>query len=185
MKNVPFKKIMMFIIMTVAVSTVTIAQEKGDKAIGANLVIGSGKSFTNFGLGAKFLLNVTDPVRLAAEFDYFLKKDGITMWDASVYGHYLIPLTEKFTLYPSAGLGLINTKASNGQAINDSLGEWGDILGIAVSEDGSTSSSNFAFSLGAGLEYELTEKLLLSGEYRYKIKDGSRSNFALGVAYKF
>ncbi|WP_419033743.1 outer membrane protein [Dysgonomonas gadei] len=185
MKNVLFKRMVMLIIMTVAVSAVAIAQEKGDKAIGANLVIGSGDSFTNYGLGAKFLYNVTDPVRLAAEFDYFLKKDGITMWDASVYGHYLIPLTEKFTLYPSAGLGLINTKASNGQAINESLGELGNILGIAVSEDGSTSSSDFVFSLGGGAEYELTDNLALNGEFRYKIKDGSRINIALGIAYKF
>ncbi|MFC4676393.1 hypothetical protein [Dysgonomonas termitidis] len=105
MKNVLFKRMVMLIIMTVAVSTVTIAQEKGDKAIGANLVIGSGNSFTNYGLGAKFLYNVTDPIRLSAEFDYFFKKDFVTMWDASVYGHYLIPVAEKFTLYPSVGFG--------------------------------------------------------------------------------
>lgn len=184
MKNVLFKRMVMLIIMTVAVSAVTIAQEKGDKAIGANLVIGSGDSFTNYGLGAKFLYNVTDPIRLSAEFDYFFKKDFVTMWDASVYGHYLIPVAEKFTLYPSVGLGLINTKASFGQDINESLGELSGILGVDVS-GASASSSDFVFSLGGGAEYELTDNLALNGEFRYKIKDGSRINIALGIAYKF
>jgi outer membrane protein X len=157
-------------------SMVAVAQEKGDKAVGANLIIGSGDSYSNVGIGAKFLYNVTDPIRLSAEFDYFLKKDFISMWDLSAYGHYLFPVTEKFTLYPSVGLGIINTKAS--------IPDVGGILSSAGVET-SVSSSDFAFSLGGGVDYELTDNLVLNGELRYKIMDGSRLNIVAGIAYKF
>lgn len=180
MKSILIKRVTMVIIAVVAMSMAAVAQEKGDKAFGANLVMGSGDSYTNFGFGAKFLYNVTDPIRLSAEFDYFLKKDFISMWDVSVYGHYLFPVAEKFTLYPSVGLGLINTKAS----FNDVLGGLGDALGVDM-PDTSASSNDFAFSLGAGADYEITDNLLLNGELRYKIMDGSRLNIAVGIAYKF
>ncbi len=177
MKSVLLKSMALIIIALVATSTVAVAQQKGDKAVGVNLLLGSGDSFSNYGVGAKFLYNVTDPIRVSAEFDYFLKKDHISMWDASVYGHYLFPVNEQFTLYPSVGLGFINTKASIGGV----LGDLGDMLGI----DTSASSTDFAFSLGGGAEYKLTDKMALNGELRYKIKDGNRLNIVVGVAYKF
>jgi outer membrane protein X len=173
----------MIIIAVAAMSTGAVAQEKGDAAIGANLLTGSGSGYTNVGIGAKFLYNVTDPVRMSAEFDYFLKKDNVSMWDFSAYVHYLIPVVDRFTLYPSVGLGLINTKVS-GDAISGSLGESGNILGIDISES-SASSNDFAFSVGGGADYELTDNLVLNGGFRYKVKNNGRLNIVAGIAYKF
>jgi hypothetical protein len=32
----------------------------------------------------------------------------MTMWDLSVNGHWLFPLGDKITVYPLAGLGILN-----------------------------------------------------------------------------
>jgi opacity protein-like surface antigen len=70
-------------------------------------VLGSGDSYSNYGIGAKFQYNVTKPIRLEGSFTYFLKKDLISMWDLSVNAHYLFPIADKLTVYPLAGLGLL------------------------------------------------------------------------------
>jgi outer membrane protein X len=160
------------------------AQEKGSMAAGGNLVFGTGDSFTNFGIGGKFQYNVTDPIRLEGSFTYFLpKKQGISgiaetsvsMWDLSVNAHYLVPVADKLKVYPLAGLGIMGTRAS----ADVDLGEWG-------SYGGSASTSEFGFNIGGGVDYELTDKLILNAELKYRIgSDWSRFLISAGLAYKF
>lgn len=160
------------------------AQEKGDLAVGGNLAVGLGDQLTNFGLGAKVQYNVIKPVRLEGAFTYFLPKkqgvDGIaessvSMWDLSLNGHYLIPVGEKLTLYPLAGVGLLGTKAS----VDLDFGEFGDF-------GGSASSSDFGFNLGAGIDLKLSSKIFLNLEAKYKLS-GTWNRFiaSAGVAYRF
>ena len=151
-------------IMAIAVTiSLSAAAQQGDKAVGGNLVVGMGDSWTNIGLGAKFLYNVTDPIRLAGEFDYFFKKDYVSWWDFSVYGHYLFPVATQVSLYPSLGLGMVGAKSDFGG-----------------------SYSEFAFSLGGGVDYALSSNLSLNGELRIKLYDGyNRTNLAIGLSYKF
>ena len=169
MKSVVLKRMAIAIIAVVTMSASAVAQKQGDMAAGGNLLIGMGDSYTNIGIGAKFFYNLTDPIRLAGEFDYFLKKDYQTMWDFSVYGHYLFPVADKLVAYPSVGLGLVGWKSSF---------DFGYL-------SASASSNDFALSLGGGVDYALTPTLALNGELRYKIMDGSRLNIVVGVAYKF
>ena len=158
------------IAMMMSVSTAN-AQMQGEKAIGGSLVLGTGGSYSHFGIGAKFLYNVTDPIRLGAECDFFLKKDYMTWWDFSVYGHYLFT-AGNVLLYPLVGLGGTSAKMSMGNF--------------------SASTSGFVFTLGGGVEFELSPNLSLNLELRYKSIDfsdigvtGNRTNFAAGLAYKF
>jgi outer membrane protein X len=162
--------IALFAMLTMSVSVWS--QQKGDMAAGGNLLIGTGNGFTNFGLGAKFLYNVTDPIRLTGEFDYFLKKSNLSMWDFSVYGHYLFPVAETITVYPVIGLGIIGSTVD--------FGEYAGYLGNT-----SASGSDFAFSLGGGADFQLTDKLFATGEIRLKLNDGSRFYILGGVAYRF
>lgn len=174
MKNV-FRKAAIAVFAIMVMSATISAQEQGDMAVGGNVVIGVGDSFTNYGLGAKFQYNVTSPLRLEGSFTYFLKKDYVTMWDLSLNAHWLFPIAENIAVYPLAGIGLLNS----GVDIDLGLGE----LGIA---DVSSSQSDLVFNLGGGIDYRLTNKLILNAEVKYKISDlWDRSVISVGLAYKF
>ncbi|GHV48630.1 hypothetical protein FACS1894181_04920 [Bacteroidia bacterium] len=165
MKSI-FRKVAIVTIALVTMSVAAGAQEKGDMAAGGNLVLGSGDSFTNIGIGAKFQYNVTTPIRLEGSFTYFLKKDYLTMWDLSANAHWLFPVADKITVYPLAGLGILNYGSSYGSY--------------------SASTSDIAFNLGGGIDYKLTDKLILNAELKYKISDTwDRLLLSAGLAYKF
>jgi outer membrane protein X len=97
------------------------------------------------------------------------------MWDLSVNGHRLFPVADKITVYPLAGLGVLGTTVSTPTI---DLGEWG-------SYDASASTSDFTFNLG-GIDYKLTDNLILNAELKYKISDiWDRLMISAGIAYKF
>ena len=168
MKSILIRRIAIAFIAMATMNATAIAQKKGDMAAGGNLLIGTGNSYTNLGIGAKFFYNITDPIRLAGEFDFFPMQNHTSMWDLSTYGHYLFPVADKVILFPSVGLGLIGATYSS-----------------AIPSLHSNSSGDFALSLGGGIDYELTYNLVLNGELRFKIEDGSRLNLVVGLAYKF
>ena len=136
--------------------------QQGEKGIGGNLIIGTGDDYTHFGVGAKFVYNVSDPIRLAVEFDFFPKKDQVSWTDFSMYGHYLISVNERNAVYPAFGLGMVGVQA------------------------GGASASEFAFSFGGGFDHAVSSNLLLNFELRFKILDGlNRTNFLVGLTHKF
>ena len=148
---------------------ISASAQKGEMAIGGNLLYGGGNHYDHFGIGVKFFGNITDHIRLAGESDLFPKQDYLTCWEHSAYGHYLFPVSQKVALYPSVGLGVMGWHAK--------------IPGF-----GKTSNIKFALSLGGGVDFDLTSRLLLSGEFRWKIipghDSGNRINLAIGLAYK-
>ena len=165
MKRTFLRSMAIAVIAVLTMSMPAQAQQKGDMAAGGNLVIGTGDSYTNIGIGAKFQYNVTDPIRLEGSFTYFLEKDHVSMWDLSVNGHYLFPVADQITVYPLAGLCILGVKVSG----------WG----------GSASDSDIAFNLGGGIDYKLTDKLTLNAEAKYKICNGwDRALLSVGVAFK-
>ncbi|MDR1983829.1 MAG: porin family protein [Prevotellaceae bacterium] len=166
------KKAAIVVIAMVTMNVAAQAQEKGDMAVGANVVFGSGDNFSNYGIGAKFQYNVLDPLRLEANFTYFLEKDLISMWDFSVNAHWLFPVADKLTVYPLAGLGMLGTSVD--------LGEFGEYFG------GSASDTEFGFNLGGGIDFKLTDKLILNAEVKYKLgSDWNRLLLSAGIAYRF
>ncbi len=164
------KKFMLLFVaaMCVAVTSTTQvqAQEKGDMAAGVQFALGTGDSFTNVGLGAKFQWNVIDRLRLEPSFNFFFKKDFVSMWDFNANVHYQFPVGGKVDLYPLAGLSVLGTKAS--------------VLGFSASD------SEIGLNLGGGVDFDLSERLVLNVEAKYKI-GGEWSRFILsaGVGYKF
>jgi outer membrane protein X len=176
MKTVFLKRVAILVIAVVTISVSAVAQpKKGDMDAGVNLLFGSSSGWSNAGLGAKFRYNVIDPIRLVGEFDYFLKKDYVSFWDFSVYGQYLFPVAEKIVVYPEVGLGVLGSTVSIPTVTVPGYGSYG----------GSTSGSDFAFTLGGGADYELTPTLTLNGELRIKLVTGSMFNIVVGLAYKF
>lgn len=172
------------------------AQEKGDMAVGLNLgvapCIESGASVTNFGIGAKFQYNVSNPIRLEAAFDYGFKNKGAEVMTLGVNAHYIFKVSSKISVYPLVGLGYAHCKATVSN-ISDIYGDGLKELldGRSYSNDYGTksesgSSSKFFFNVGVGGQYDLSDKVAVNLEIKYQyIKDFNRLPISLGIAYKF
>ena len=172
MKTVFLKRMAIVIIAVATMSVSAAAQKQGEMAAGANLLFGTTSGYSNVGLGAKFLYNVTDPIRLSGEFDYFLKSNYVNYYDFSVYGHYLFPVAEKIVAYPEVGLGVLGSTVSF-----PTIPGWGT--------PNSASGSDFALSIGGGADYALSPNLTLNAGLRLKLVSGSWFNIFAGIAYKF
>ena len=160
MKTRILKVFCVFAMLTIVVSVN--AQQKGDMAVGIDLVGGTSDFYSNYGVGAKFQYSITDHIRLEPSFIYFLKKNDIYMWDLSANVHYLFPVNDKIVLYPLAGIGM--------------LGLGGNRF----------SGSEVAFNMGGGAQYLINEKLSANFEIKYVIRnDWNRTLVSAGVAYKF
>ena len=187
------------------------AQEKGEMAAGVNLGISTGSSVTSFGVGGKFQYNVakvgSGTIRGEGAFNYYLGDGGY--WDLSVNGHYLISLpVPKLAVYPLAGLSIVGLGGSVG---NDA--DW-EIYpddpnynpnlpygGGKAPDSGSV--TKVGFNIGAGVGYDLTDRITANFELKYRITsatkvdlmgewggiEGKVSNnkfiIQVGVTYKF
>lgn len=174
------KKLLLMTVFALCTLTMHAQTGKGDMAAGLNLSLGTGDSFTNIGIGAKFQWNVINNLRLEPSFNYYFKKDHVSMWDLSANVHYLFGISDKFILYPLAGLGVLGVKASWDNPYGDLLEDWG------VEPSYSSSSTNFAFNIGGGAEYKVTSAISVGLEIKYKIASNwNRALFTLGAAYHF
>jgi outer membrane protein X len=170
MKKMFLKRVAIAAIAMFTISMAAVAQEKGDMAAGASVLLGTGDSYTNIGVGAKFRYNILDNIRAEAQLNYWLPKTYVSMIDVSVNGHYLFNVAEGLTVYPLAGLGILHSRWD--------AGGWGYSLAY--------SHSYFAFNLGGGVDYQLAGNLSLNGELGYKIADyWNRLSISAGVVYKF
>ena len=140
------------------------AQSQGDVAVGADVSIGVGDSYTNIGLGAKLRYNIVDKIRLEGAYTSYLKNKGYSMWDLTGYAHYLFNVADGFTLYPLAGLGVFGSKGSGANK------SYNDIV----------------VTFGAGVDYELTDHISFNTEIKYKIVDfKDRLVFSAGFTFNF
>ena len=166
------------IAIALCISLTAAAQYQGDMAAGLNAVGGSygGGDVPGIGFGAKLLYNVTDPVRLAGEFDYSKGQGGkgyidipYNFLDVSLYGHYLFHLNENMVIYPLVGVGLWKVKME------------AKFIGQSFSDSGNRTVA----TIGFGSEYALTDRLGVGGEVRLKLHGGSHYIVAVGISYKF
>lgn len=152
------KKILIALVMMISFAVSANAQS----AVGINANLGMGNHYDNYGLGVKYQYSFTDHWRGEASFNYFFKKDGVSMYDANVVAHYLIPLgSSGFTLYPLLGVGLVGASAAG------------------------NSSSDLGFNYGLGIEYPLTESMKINCEFKGQTADGTREFVSLGLTFPF
>lgn len=183
------------ILMTLCITLITIgaAAQKGEKAVGANISYGS--EWKNIGIGAKGQYNITDNIRGEASFDYFLKKEGMTMWDINANIHYLFDVAEKIKVYPLAGIGYVHFGASSDGDYDydddyNSLTRAGGYDGLYDNDyddyDDSSSDGKIAINIGGGVQYALTEKISINAEVKYQIIENSNQIVpSIGIAFKF
>ena len=177
MKN--FFKVAVAAIALTAISFTANAQQKGDMAAGAKVAFATGNGYSNLGIGAKFQYNVMDPLRLEAEFTYFLPKKTLgvstNMWDFTVNAHWLFRVGDRVNVYPVAGLGVLGATAKTDKI---DLGEWGSV-------GGSYSASDFALNLGGGVDFFLSDSFFINIEAKYMIADGGCFMPSAGVGFAF
>ena len=169
------------------------AQEKGDMAAGLNLGVApcleSGANVTNFGIGAKFQYNVTNPLRLEAGVNYGFKNKGLDVLDVAANVHYLFKVGEKLRVYPLAGIGFArlggNVEFDYDYDDDDDYG-WRSRDWEYDEEDASGSVTKFLFNVGAGAEYPVSDRLSVGAEIKYQyIQHFSRLPISIGVTYRF
>jgi len=162
-------KKVLFVAVALLAITGAQAQMKGDNAVGAGLVIGTG-DLDNVGIGIKYQYNITTPIRIEPTMTFFFKNDYKSAWDLMANVHYILPVADSFNLYPIAGIGIQRYK-----------GHLSDIL-VNVKDITSTS---FQFNIGLGAEYWFDHNWAGFFEFKYKLADWDFANFVFGVAYKF
>ena len=207
------KKLVLAVMAMAGVVCGVQAQEKGDFSVGLNAnyrMWDNASDFNNLGFGAKVRYNLTDPLRLEANFNYTLEKDEYKAMDYTVNAHYLFKLGEKFVLYPTVGLGFVNVKCDFAGAYDDAMddamdeyrdlmGQYGDILGEYgdmmedAYEDAKSASDDswneFMWQVGVGAEYPITDAIGVNAEFKYNKAGGDIDDswfmLNVGVTYTF
>lgn len=164
--------------------------QKNEKAIGINLGYGSGSYHKSFKVGAEFKYNITDAIRIAPGFDYFLKSDGIGLWSANVNGHYLfnIKSVEGLKVYPLFGFTLLGSIGDGVVDMSDI--DYSDLPGydeyIDEEVNGGGNATKFGCNLGAGIQYSILDNIDLGFELKYQfVKDFDQFVLGINAAYKF
>ena len=153
------------------------AYGQGKFAVGINGLYGT--QIKSFAVGAKVQYDITSHFRAEDAFNYFFKKDGVSMWENNVNVHYLFYLGEKFRIYPLAGFTIVGTKIDTKSAVP---AEYQQYIGDA----GKSSKTYFGGNVGGGIEYLITPHLAVGVEGKYSIvKDVDQAVCGLGVTYKF
>lgn len=195
------KVLLLLAVALMSLSGTVQAQSKGDMAVGINLGVApcleKGAKVNNFGIGAKFQYNVTTPIRLEADVDYWFKDKGMDVFDISANVQYLFHcLDGRLTFYPTLGIGY----GRIGGGIGGDF-DWEDYLpdyydrGMTrawyddyddYDDDFSTSANRFLLNVGVGAEYAFTSKISAGLEIKYQyMKDFSRLPITIGVSYRF
>lgn len=189
------KKILLTVCLALA-GLCSFAQEKGDMSVGVNVgvapCIESGASVTNFGLGAKFRYHVTAPIRLEADFDYWLKSNEVDLLTFSVNANYLFKVADKISVYPVVGVGYARVGGGIGydEDIFSNLDLPSYITGSKdindlINNESSNAMNRVLVNVGVGADYTLTDKISVGAEVKFQyIKDFNRIPFKIGVTYK-
>lgn len=154
----------LFLTLCVALFSVgAFAQEKGEMAVGGSLNFNTKSSM--FGIGARYQYFIIDNLRGDGEFTYYFKKDGVSAFTVLASANYLFNVADKINVYPIAGLGIGHSSAGSGEH--------------------SVSTTDFIGQIGAGGQYDFTDKV--AGNFDAKVQFGSGTAFVLaaGIIYKF
>ncbi len=157
------KKYLFFAILAL-VTAIGAHAEARDIAVAGQFAYGSKNSMA--GLGLQVQIEPITNWRIAPEFIYYLKNDGMSALNANLNIHYVIPTSNSFALYPMAGFTFSHFMFDS---------KWVD-----------SSSSRCGANIGIGAQYRIKEQLHFFTEQRFQIlKDWNQSVTLLGLKYTF
>ena len=150
-----------FLAVLAIVTALGASAEKGDIAAGAQFAYASKNSMA--GLGLQLQVEPVNRFRIAPEFMYYFKNDGLSAINANVNLHYVIPTSTTFAIYPLVGFTYTNFNVEHGGNV--------DRCGANV---------------GMGAEYRLQDRLSFFSEERFQIIENyNQSVTVLGLKYTF
>lgn len=165
------KFVWIVMLMTTFLAGSALAQQTGNSFVGS---IGYQTEFERFGIQMQGRYQLCSVARLAPDVTFFFPKNQVAGLDINLNLHYLIPI-QKLTLYPLAGIGLQTNFYGNSTIINNN----GNLT--TQNETG----SHFAFNLGAGLSYPLSENCYLNAESKFMVGYKHNMNFMIGIGHTF
>ena len=157
------KRYIFMAILAIA-STINVNAEQGDVSGAAQFVYASKHSMA--GLGAQIQYEPITNFRIAPEFIYFFKDDGLSALNVNLNLHYVIPTSNTVAIYPLVGF---------------SYGHY-----MADAFEGTVSDDHCGANVGLGAQYRIQERLYFFSEERFQImKDFNQSVTVLGLKYTF
>ena len=129
-----------------------------------------------FGLDVRLLYGINENIRLDLSDHYYFKKEYKYLDDLNLNVHYLFDVADNLQLYPLAGVTLLLWKVEFDD-YNFQTDTW---------FKNSFSDSKFGVNLGGGVQYALTDQLMLNGEVKFQlISDTNQLVLSAGLIYKF
>jgi len=157
------KKYIFMAIMAIA-ATINVHAEQGDISAGAQFVYASKHSMA--GLGSQVQIEPITNWRIAPEFIYFFKNDGLSALNVNMNVHYIIPTSQSFAIYPLVGF-------TYGHYMADAPG-------------GDVTTDRCGANVGLGAQYRIKDRLHFFTEERFQImKNFNQSVTVLGLKYTF
>jgi outer membrane protein X len=158
------KKLILSALLAI-VTALGVSADKGDIAVGAQFAFASKNSMA--GLGLQLQVEPVSRLRIAPEFMYYFKNDGMSAINANANLHYVIPTSPSFAIYPLLGFTYANFKYDAGM-----LGE--------------TNVDRCGANVGLGAQYRIQDRLYFYSEQRFQIiEDYNQSVTILGLKYSF
>ncbi|MBO4803256.1 MAG: outer membrane beta-barrel protein [Muribaculaceae bacterium] len=155
------KKYIFMAIVAIA-SIINVHAEQGDVSATAQFVYASKHSMA--GLGAQLQYEFATNWRVAPEFIYFFKDDGLSALNVNLNMQYVIPTSSTFAVYPLVGFSYAHYMPDGPVDDIDRCGA----------------------NVGMGAEYQLKNRLFFFSEERFQImKDFNQSVTVLGLKYTF
>jgi len=172
--NYYYIKLTIIAIVAIIINVTAIAQEKNDKAVGVNFAINSQRKIIS--IGAKYRYNINKIFRVESSFNYLFDNNILNKWDLFENAHLLIPIGNRLRIYPLAGIGILQKRKNKNPIIEE---EWSYY-------DESKSSIFWALIFGGGIEYRITDKLIINLELIQKSSNDIRYTYlSTGILYRF
>ena len=157
------KKFIFLAVLAIA-TALGASAEKGNISLGAQFAYASKNSMA--GLGLQLQVEPVNRFRIAPEFMYYFKNDGVSAINANVNLHYVIPTSSSFAIYPLLGFTYANYKYDG------------------ILED--ANKGRCGANVGVGAEYRIQDRLYFYSEERFQIiEDFNQSVTVLGLKYTF
>ncbi len=160
----------LLLIVTLASIFMGAQAQSGAKSL--MLKAGYQTDYERFGIGLEGRYGLTDKIRLAPDVVFFFPNNHTTGLDINLNAHYVFDIQDGLSLYPLAGIAIINNHVSSVD------------FGEGVKSD-SFGSTDFGFNLGAGASYDLNDKNYLNFEFKYTFQDVDCATFMLGYGVRF